>query len=81
MRYKLLDVSVVITHKKEGYTMAIRKKTVKAGQKPTEEQRKRIREAMKRPIVYDDDAPKLTEEQYKAFARAAKEQRSLSRKG
>lgn len=38
--------------------------TVKTGQKPTKEQKKRIREAMKRPIVYDDDSPELTEEQY-----------------
>ena len=44
--------------------MAIRKMIVKEGQKPTEEQKKRIREAMKRPIVYDDDSPELTEEQY-----------------
>ena len=44
--------------------MAIRKMTVKTGQKPTKEQKKRIREAMKRPIVYDDDSPELTEEQY-----------------
>ena len=60
--------------------MAIRKMTVKVGQKPTEEQKKRIREAMKRPIVYDDDAPELTEEQYRAFAIAAEEQRKARRK-
>lgn len=61
--------------------MATRKMTVTVGQKPTAEQRQRIREAMKKPIVYDEDSPELTEEQYEAFARAAKEQRSLSRKG
>lgn len=44
--------------------MAIRKMIVKEGQKPTEEQKKRIREAMKRPIVYVDDSPDLSEEQY-----------------
>lgn len=60
--------------------MAIRKMNVKAGQKPTEEQKKRIREAMKRPIVYDDDAPELTEEQYKAFAIVAENQRKARRK-
>ncbi len=60
--------------------MAIRKMTVKAGQKPTEGQRQRIREAMKRPIVYDDDSPELTEEQYKAFAVVAEEQRRARRK-
>lgn len=60
---------------KRGYTMAIRKMTVTEGQKPTEEQKKRIREAMKRPIVYDDDAPELTDEQYRAFAVVAEKQR------
>ena len=60
--------------------MAIHRMTVKEGQKPTEEQKKRIREAMKRPIVYDDDAPELTDEQYKAFAVVAEKQRKARRK-
>ena len=60
--------------------MAISKMTVKVGQKPTKEQKKRIREAMKRPIVYDDDSPELTEEQYKAFAVVAAEQRKARKK-
>ena len=60
--------------------MAISKMTVKVGQKPTKEQKKRIREAMKRPIVYDDDSPELTEEQYKAFAIVAAEQRKARKK-
>lgn len=60
--------------------MAIRKMTVKVGQKPTKEQKKRIREAMEREIVYDDDAPELTEEQYKAFAIVAKKQRKARKK-
>lgn len=60
--------------------MAIKKMTVRVGQKPTEEQKKRIREAMKRPIVYDDEAPELTEEQYKAFAIVAEQQRAARKK-
>ena len=60
--------------------MAISRMTVKVGQKPTKEQKKRIREAMKRPIVYDDDSPELTEEQYKAFAVVAAEQRKARKK-
>ena len=60
--------------------MAISKMTVKVGQKPTKEQKQRIREAMKRPIVYDDDAPELTDEQYKAFAIVAEQQRKGRKK-
>lgn len=51
--------------------MAITRMTIKVGQKPTEKQKKRLREAMKREIVYDDNAPALTEAQYKAFAAVA----------
>lgn len=39
------------------------------GQTPTEEQKKNIREAAARPIVYDEDCPELTEEQLKKFRR------------
>ena len=60
--------------------MAISKMTVKVGQKPTKEQKQRIREAMKRPIIYDDDAPELTDEQYKAFAIVAEQQRKGRKK-
>ncbi len=38
-------------------------------QKPTLEQIARIREAAKRPIVYDEDCPPMTEEQLKKFRR------------
>ena len=60
--------------------MAISRMTVKVGQKPTKEQKKRIREAMERDIVYDDDAPELTDEQYKAFAIVAEQQRKGRKK-
>ena len=39
------------------------------GSKPTPEQIAEIREAAKRPIVYDEDSPKLTPEQLKKFRR------------
>ena len=48
--------------------MMIRKE-LKPGQKPTPEQIARIREAAKRPIVYDEDCPKMTEEQLRQFKR------------
>ena len=48
--------------------MIIRKE-LKPGQKPTPEQIARIREAAKRPIVYDEDCPKMTEEQLRQFKR------------
>ena len=60
--------------------MEARKKIVTEGQEPTAEQCQSIREAMKRPIVYDDDSPELTEEQYRAFAIVAEEQRKARRK-
>lgn len=41
------------------------------GQKPTEEQRKEIREAAKRASVYDEDAPELSLEQMKRYRKAA----------
>ena len=48
--------------------MIIRKE-LKPGQKPPPEQIARIREAAKRPIVYDEDCPKMTEEQLRQFKR------------
>ena len=38
-------------------------------QKPTPEQIAEIREAAKRPIVFDDDCPEMTDEQLKQFRR------------
>ena len=60
--------------------MAIRKMVVRPGQKPTEEQRKRIRRAASLPITYDEDCPELTEEQYEMFARIAAKQRAGRKK-
>ena len=55
--------------------MVVRRMTVKVGQQPTEEQKRWIRESIDRPICYDDDAPKLTDEQYRDFERKVKTQR------
>ena len=57
--------------------MAVYGMTVKIGQQPTEEQKRRIKEALDRPIFYDDDAPKLTDEQYKDFEKKVKQQRKI----
>ena len=54
--------------------MVVRRMTVKVGQQPTEEQKRWIRESIDRPIAYDD-APKLTDEQYRDFERKVKTQR------
>lgn len=51
--------------------MAIHRMYVKPGQKPTEEQLERIRQASSFPITYDEDCPELTDEQYAEFARIA----------
>lgn len=40
-------------------------------QQPTEEQRREIREAAKRPPVYDADAPELSIEQMERYRKAA----------
>lgn len=60
--------------------MAIERMIVKIGQEPTEEQKKRINEAAQSPIVYDDDCPELTEEQYMLFAEQARAQRAEKKK-
>jgi len=49
--------------------------TVKAGQKPTKEQIKRIRAAAKAPINYTPDCPKSTPEALAEFAAKARELR------
>ena len=49
--------------------------TVRAGQKPTKEQIKRIREAARRPINYTADCPKSTPKALAEFAAQARELR------
>lgn len=43
--------------------------TITKDQKPTPEQIERIREAAKRPIVFDEDCPEMTDEQLRQFKR------------
>ncbi len=49
--------------------------TIKPGQKPTQEQLKEVEEAKKRPIVYDEDCPEISEAMEKAM-RSATAQRN-----
>jgi uncharacterized protein (DUF4415 family) len=55
--------------------MAMTTITVKAGQKPTKEQIKRIRAAAKTPITYTLDCPESTPEALAEFAAKARELR------
>ncbi len=57
----------------------IRRMTLSKNQKLTAEQIAEIRDAAKRPIVPDEDAPELTEQQLQKFAIFAKEQRKYPR--
>lgn len=41
--------------------------TVKEGQTPTKEQLEEVREAAKREVQFDEDAPELSPAMYKAF--------------
>ena len=43
--------------------------SITKNQKPTPEQIAEIREAAKRPIVFDEDCPEMTEEQLRQFKR------------
>lgn len=47
--------------------MAIKQMTMSLGVQPTEEQLEEIRAAAKRPIMYTEDAPELTDEQLEEF--------------
>ena len=44
--------------------------TINKGQQPTEEQLNEVREAAKRPIVFDEDCPELSPALQKAFKSA-----------
>lgn len=48
--------------------------------KLTREMKRELKEAAKKPIVYDEDCPKLTDEQLQEFARVAKQQRAERKK-
>lgn len=51
--------------------MAIVRRVIYEGQKPTPEQLERLRalKAENRPIVYDDEFPELTDDELKEFKR------------
>ena len=52
------------------------RKTVHAGQQPTEAMIREIEAAATRPVVPDEDAPELTMEQYAEMAEIARKRRS-----
>ncbi len=56
--------------------MAIVRMVVRPGDKPTEKQIEEIREAAKRPIVFDEDCPEYTEEEYREMFLAAQAKRA-----
>ncbi|MBR0373027.1 MAG: hypothetical protein IJH91_00700 [Mogibacterium sp.] len=60
--------------------MAMIKKTIRAGQQPTPEQIERIEHAAGQKTVYDEDTPKLTEEQLAELAAQARLLRSNSKR-
>jgi len=60
--------------------MAIVKKTISAGQQPTRTQIEEIRKAVTKPIIFDEDAPELTPEQYAEMAALARRKRSEQKK-
>jgi uncharacterized protein (DUF4415 family) len=55
------------------YTMV--KETLRAGQKPTKTQIKEIRTAAKKPIIYTDDAPRLSDKELAEFKKINAENR------
>lgn len=61
--------------------MAIVTHELKPGTKPTAEQIAEIEAAAKMPIVYDEDSPEFTDEQYEDFARQLELQRANRRRG
>jgi uncharacterized protein (DUF4415 family) len=47
--------------------MAVVRETLMDGQEPTEKQVEEVREAARRPVVYTEEAPKLTPEELAEF--------------
>lgn len=61
---------------KGGFIVATIKRVVHTGDKPTAEAVEEIRRARSMPIVYDEDSPELTDEDYARMAEAARVQRT-----
>ena len=55
--------------RKKGKNIIIVRKEIDVSKPLTKEQLNELEEAVKRPIVYDQDCPKLTEEQLRSFHR------------
>ena len=64
---------------KRGEFAMVKAYIIEDGQKPTKEQLDEVREAAKREIQFDEDAPELSPAMYKAF-RCSAAQRSRRRK-
>lgn len=60
--------------------MAIVRKMIYENEPLTEQQIKQIEEADKKPIVFDEDCPELTEQQLKEIAAMAAQQRAERRR-
>ena len=60
--------------------MAIVKKTIVKGQKLTKKQLLELEAASKMPVIYDEDSPELTDEQYRLMAEAARKRRNANKK-
>ena len=60
--------------------MAMIRLTLKAGDRPTEEQLREIEAAAKRPYTYDPDCPPSSEQALREFAAQAREKRKLRQK-
>ena len=54
------------------------RRTLVPGQKPTEEQIARIKEAARYPIVYDEDCPETTPEQAKKYYRVHSPEKTVN---
>ena len=55
--------------RKKGKNIMIVRKEIDVSKPLTKEQLNELKEAAKRPIVYDEDCPQLTEEQLRSFHR------------
>lgn len=60
--------------------MAIVRKMIYENEPLTEQQKKQIEELDKRPIVFDEDCPELTDQQIKEIAAMAAQQRAERRR-
>ncbi len=74
IRKRIISAGIA-TKAEKGVALGMTTVTIKAGQKPTEEQLRRIDAAAKMPFVYDPDCPPSSEKALKEFAAMARELR------